>query len=58
MSWRDVSRECEFSESDMALKLGDELIFGILSPHGRKIRLTKISGPLTPHVAFIVEKQE
>ena len=57
MTWRDVTAECEFSESDTAMKLGDELIVGVLSPHVRKIRLTKISGPLNPHVAFIVEKQ-
>lgn len=58
MTWRDVSRECE--------------VEGVAIMHGRVgvaqlvaepdiqsgYRLTKISGPLTPHVAFIVEKQE
>lgn len=56
MTWRDVSAECEAVETPSK---------GMLIQHqGRDVhwetgyRLTKISGPLQPHVAFIVEKQE
>ena len=56
MTWRDVTAECEAKETATS---------GLVILHqGRDIhwetgyRLTKISGPLKPHVAFIVEKQE
>ena len=59
-AWRDVTAECEWYDE------GGEGALFYHSPCGRKIRvqdtngfrLTKISGPLQPHVAFIVEKQE
>lgn len=54
MSWRDVTAECEVSE-DGEVIMKDGRVFS-RCPVG--YRLTKISGPLTPHVAFIVEKQE
>ena len=53
MSYRDVTAECEVEEDSC-----------IIRHHGREIdtrdghRITMISGPLTPHVAFIVEKRE
>lgn len=56
MTWRDVTAECEAEETATS---------GLVILHqGRDIhwetgyRLTKISGPLKPHVSFIVEKQE
>lgn len=55
MSWKDVTAECEAEETATS---------GLVILHqGRDIawevgyRLTKISGPLQPHVAFIVEKR-
>lgn len=56
MTWRDVTAECEVEES--ATK-GLRIVHNgadVLWENG--YRLTKISGPLLPHVAFIVEKQE
>lgn len=53
MTWRDVTAECEVESGSC-----------IIRHQGREImpcngyRVTEISGPLTPHVAFIVEKQE
>lgn len=55
-TWRDVSRECEVDES--AVKGLRILHNGVDVLWDGGYRLTKISGPLTPHVAFIVEKQE
>lgn len=56
MSWRDVSRECEVDES--AVKGLRILHNGVDVLWDGGYRLTKISGPLAPHVAFIVEKRE
>lgn len=64
MTWRDITAECEV-QCDNQIYHKDVKPDG--SPYWRHVtdevsgypyRLTKISGPLTPHVAFIVEKQE
>ena len=55
MTYRDVTAECEAEDS------GTEglviLHKGLAITWDGGYRLTKISGPLQPHVAFIVEKQ-
>ena len=55
MTWRDVTAECEVDESSVKglriLHNGADVLWD------GTYRLTKISGPLKPHVAFIVEKQ-
>lgn len=53
MSWRDVSRECEVDERSGQIWHKDKEVYWCSN-----YRMTKISGPLTPHVAFIVEKRE
>lgn len=59
--WKDVTAECEGNEKDgngsqfVLRHNGQVILYGITDD---PYRLTKISGPLTPHVAFIVEKQE
>lgn len=63
MSWKDVSAECE-------VQFDNQIYHKTVQPGtirwqrvteeagGHPYRLTKISGPLSPHVAFIVEKEE
>jgi len=54
--WRDVTAECEVDRGAMEHQGNHVLVltaFGAMNHY----RLTKISGPLTPHVAFIVEKR-
>ena len=58
-TWRDVTAECEsgFYEENGRISLTHRTDFwDVLKTPG--YRLTKISGPLKPHVAFIVEKRE
>lgn len=59
--WRDVSSECEALDNQIihkTMKNGQAFCAHVTDEVGSRYRLTKISGPLTPHVAFIVEKQE
>lgn len=62
MSWRDVSRECEVTEDGLRHVISGHESVPLTGPGVECMpapyRLTKISGPLQPHVAFIVEKQE
>lgn len=51
-TWRDVTAECDVSESGTIQHEGKDVYWDV------RYRMVKISGPLTPHVAFIVEKQE
>lgn len=53
MTWRDVTAECEADEKSGEIRHKGKDIYWDSS-----YRMTRISGPLTPHVAFIVEKQE
>ena len=53
MTWRDVTAECEWEDGELRHHDGD-YCQPVTEP---AYRLTKISGPLQPHVALIVEKQ-
>jgi hypothetical protein len=62
-TWRDVTAECEWGKDGLVRLIESD--FHRCSVHlcgpaylwPEQYRLTKISGPLTPHVAFIVEKR-
>ena len=57
VSWKDVTAECEIEwdggEGRWVITHKDLTV----CPYNG-YRVTRISGPLTPHVAFIVEKEE
>lgn len=53
MTWRDVTAECEVEDDSCIIRHKGEAI-DVMNGY----RVTRISGPLQPHVAFIVEKQE
>ena len=58
--YRDVTAECDFGDGQQASHWRHNGV-NIAHAQGGLVdgyRLTKISGPLTPHVAFIVEKEE
>lgn len=59
-TWRDVTAECESGvyEENGRISLTHRNGFWDVLKCAGQYRLTKISGPLSPHVAFIVEKQE
>lgn len=61
-TWRDVTAECEWVDGRLVHNPPGEVTGIIVCGPDlclyKGYRLTKISGPLTPHVAFIVEKQE
>lgn len=52
-TWRDVTAECEVEDDSCIIRHKGEAI-DVMNGY----RVTRISGPLQPHVAFIVEKQE
>lgn len=60
--WRDVTAECEVTEDGLRHIVSDTESVPLTGIGAEcmpeSYRLTKISGPLTPHVAFIVEMQE
>ncbi len=64
MTWRDVTAECEWVDGRLIHEYETEWAHHRTTICGGEnylhpgYRLTKISGPLTPHVAFIVEKRE
>lgn len=49
--WRDITAECDVSDSGAIQHEGKDIYWDV------RYRMVKISGPLQPHVAFIVEKQ-
>jgi hypothetical protein len=50
--WKDITAECDVSETGTIQHEGKDVYWDV------RYRIVKISGPLQPHVAFIVEKQE
>jgi hypothetical protein len=54
VSWKDVTADCDMEYG----VLYHEYFANAIGTMGKGYRLTRISGPLTPHVAFIVEKEE
>lgn len=50
--WRDITAECDVSDSGAIQHEGKDIYWD------SRYRMVRISGPLQPHVAFIVEKRE